>query len=542
LRALSGCPGSGIIGQGRHPQQRADCPRKGDHLTRSSPGPASFAALRGALLEGREPPPLGLFARRASYRWFVVGTVCIGSFMSQVDASMTQILLPRLERDFAVPLSAVSWVAVGYILAMASCMPIFGRLADMLGRKLLYLSGFLLFVLGSALCGLAPSLPMLIAFRVLQAIGAALITANSVAIVVLAMNPGERGRGLGLQSAAQAIGLGAGPALGGLILDTLGWHWAFWINVPVGLAGAVFGWLVLPQTRNLRQGDRFDWAGAVLIAPALTGAVAALNEGYAWGVTSPALIGSVLLAIVCLGLFTRAERRARTPLIDFRLLRESAFVIGNVANFLSYATLFGVFFLVPFVLVRVYHDSGFAAGLRLSIVPVMLGLLAPLGGILYDRFGARVVTVSGMLVCLLGLCVLHVFLDGAPADLGFVMLALAIFGVGQGLFISPNTSAIMATVPAELTGEAASLLNTVRFLGMSAGIAGASALLALRLAAETGPATGTTAASAATLVAGGRDVILLLGGFAALAGLLSLIRTVPRKARGAEDAEMAGGL
>ncbi|HSS86064.1 MAG TPA: MFS transporter [Reyranella sp.] len=509
-------------------------------MTDSSPGPVSIAALRDAVLKGREPPPLRAVARLASYRWFVVGTVCIGAFMGQIDASMTQMLLPRLEHDFAAPLSTVSWVAVGYILAMASCMPIFGRLADMVGRKLLYTSGFLVFVLGSALCGFASSLPELIGFRVLQAIGAALLTANSVAIVVLAMKPEERGRGLGLQSAAQAIGLGAGPALGGLILDTLGWHWAFWINVPFGLAGAVLGWLVIPQTRNLGTGGRFDWQGALLIAPALTAVVAALNEGYAWGATSPALIGCVVLAIVFLTLFVRTERRAETPLIDFRLLRQGAFVTGNVANFLSYAALFGVFFLVPFVLVRAYQDTALAAGLRLSIVPVMLGLLAPLGGALYDRFGARIVTASGMVVCIAGLAVLHVFLDGSAANMPLVMLALAIFGIGQGLFISPNSGAIMATVPAELTGEAGSLLNMVRNLGMSVGIAGASALLALRLAAATGLTGSTMDASAPTLVAASRDVILLLCCFVALAGALSLMRTVPRKTRGADDGEPEG--
>jgi nitrate/nitrite transporter NarK len=256
--------------------------------------------------------------------------------------------------------------------------------------------------------------------------------------------------------------------------------------------------------------------------------------------TSPALIGCVVLAIVLLTLFARAERRAETPLIDFRLLRQGAFLIGNVANFLSYAALFGVFFLVPFVLVRAYQDSALAAGLRLSIIPVMLGLLAPLGGALYDRFGARVVTASGMAVCIAGLGVLHVFLDGSAANMPLVMLALAIFGIGQGLFISPNSGAIMATVPAELTGEAGSLLNMVRNLGMSVGIAGASTLLALRLSAATGGKGSTMDASAQTLVAASRDVILLLGCFVAVAGALSLMRTVPRKARGADDGEQAG--
>lgn len=497
-------------------------------MTEPSPGPASIAALRAALFEGREPPPVRAIARLASYRWFVVGTVCIGAFMGQVDASMTQILLPRLEHDFAARLSTVSWVAVAYILAMASFMPIFGRLADMVGRKLLYTGGFLLFVVGSGLCGFAPDLPTLIGLRILQAVGAALLTANSIAIIVLAMGPQERGRGLGLQSAAQAIGLGVGPAVGGLLLDTLGWHWVFWINVPFGLVGAVLGWLVIPQTQHLQAAGRFDWKGALLIAPSLTALVAVLNQGYDWGITSPALIGCAVAAIVFLVLFVWAERRAETPLIDFALLREGAFRTGNIANFLSYAMLFGVFFLIPFVLIRVYQDSGLAAGLRLSIVPVMLGLLAPVGGLLYDRFGARVPTAAGMLVCIAGLAGLYVYLDGTAAGLPFVMLALALFGIGQGLFISPNSSAIMATAPTELTGEAGSLLNVVRYLGVSTGIAGSSAMLALLLGAA-GLDGGTVNAPAAALIAASRNVILLLGCFGIAAAVLSLIRTAPRR-------------
>src|SRR6516165_9193736 len=250
-------------------------------------GPASIAALRDAVRNGREPPPARIVARLKSYRWFVVGTVCVGAFMGQVDSSIAQMLLPRLEVEFGARLSTVSWVAVAYLLAMAAFLPVFGRLADMVGRKLLYTGGFLLFVLSSALCGLAPSLPVLIAFRIAQGIGAALLSSNSVAIVVTAAGPAQRGRALGVLSAAQAVGLSAGPALGGLVLDLLDWRWVFWINVPIGLAGTVLGWFVLPPTQDLPADSRFDWKGAFLIAPALTAFVAVLHEGYAWGRRRP---------------------------------------------------------------------------------------------------------------------------------------------------------------------------------------------------------------------------------------------------------------
>jgi EmrB/QacA subfamily drug resistance transporter len=492
-------------------------------MTDLAPEPASIAALRGAILRGSEPPPAAIFARRASYRWLVVGTVCIGAFMGQVDSSITQLLLPRLELEFDARLSTVSWVAVAYLLAMAAFLPIFGRLADILGRKLLYTGGFLLFVLGSALCGLSPNLPVLIGFRVLQGIGAALLSSNSVAIVVAAAGPQLRGRALGIQAAAQAVGLSAGPAIGGLLLELLDWRWVFWINVPVGLAGTVMGWFVLPPTKDLPEDARFDWKGALLIAPALTAIMVALNEGHAWGATSAPLLGAALLAIILLALFIRSERRAVAPLIDLALFEDRAFSLGSIAGLLSYAVLFGLFFLMPFIFVRAYHDSIFAAGLRLCIVPVLIGVVAPIGGVLYDKVGAQLPTGLGMLICIGALVMLGAVLDGTQESLPLVMLAFAVFGIGQGLFVSPNNSAIVAAAPARLTGEAGGLLNVTRTCGVSIGIAAASSLLAWRLAVLTGSGHSTLHASAGQLISAARDVIGLLGAFAAAAGAVSLV-------------------
>ena len=501
-----------------------------------APGPASIAALRDAVRSGREPPPAQVVARLKSYRWFVVGSVCVGAFMGQVDSSITQMLLPHLELEFQARLSTVSWVAVAYLVAMAAFLPIFGRLADMVGRKLLYTGGFLLFVLGSGLCGLAPDLPVLIAFRIVQGIGAALLSSNSVAIVVAAAGPARRGRALGIQSAAQAVGLSAGPAIGGLVLDALDWRWVFWINVPVGLAGTILGWFVLPPTKDLPDDSRFDWKGALLIAPALTALIAVLNEGYAWGASSSALLGCALLAVILLTLFVRSEKRAEVPLIDLTLFRQSSFTAGNIAGLMCYAALFGLFFLMPFIFVRAYHDSTPAAGLRLSIVPVMLGAVALLGGALYDRLGPRLLTVSGMFICVVALALLFAVLDGAPGGLPAVMLALAIFGAGQGLFISPNNSAIIAAAPASLTGEAGGLLNVMRSCGISVGVAAASSLLAWRLAILTGSGHNTLHAEAHQLLSASRDVIVLLGGFAAIAGAMSLTRPPSALPRGTQDA------
>lgn len=493
-------------------------------MSDASLGPGSLATLRDAVLRGREPPPAPGLTRLRAYPWIVVGTACIGSFMGQLDSSIAQMVLPRLEHEFSARLSTVSWVAIVYLLVMAAFLPIFGRVADMFGRKLLYTGGFLLFILGSALCGFAPNLPVLIACRVLQAMGAALLSSNSIAIIVMAVPADRRGRALGVQSAVQAVGLSAGPTIGGLLMDTLGWQWVFWINVPFGLAGALAAWFVIPLTQELPRGSRFDWMGAVLIVPALAALMTVLNQGNAWGIASPALLGCALLAMTLLTLFVRFERHAEMPLIDFSLFRHGAFASGNIAGLLAYAALFGIFFLMPFVFVRIYGDTALAAGLRLSIVPVMLGVIAPIGGALSDRLGSRSATVSGMLACVTGLVLLFTVMDGSPDSLMLVMLALAIFGFGQGLFVSPNNSSIMASAPANLTGEAGGLLNVMRCLGIGVGIAATSSILSWRLEALTGHGDGTINVATHALLQASRDSILLLVLFAAAAGAVSFLR------------------
>jgi EmrB/QacA subfamily drug resistance transporter len=255
------------------------------------PSAVSFSALRDAVLNGYAPPATPFITRLAGYRWIVIGTVCIGAFMSQFDASITQLLLPHLERDFYAKLSTVTWVAVAYLLANATFLPIFGRLADMVGRKLLYIASFVLFTVSSLFCGSADNLPMLIGFRVVQGIGGALLGSNNVAIVVSIAGPEQRGRALGIQSAAQAVGLGAGPPLGRLMLGALGWQWVFWINVPLGLVAAIIGRFFILQDEPAQKSDRFDWEGAFLIIPALAALMIVLNEAQRWGAVRRCCLG-----------------------------------------------------------------------------------------------------------------------------------------------------------------------------------------------------------------------------------------------------------
>lgn len=473
-----------------HAQGRPSPPQGNDGVAQLS-RPTWMARLL------HETPPLPLVAQHPAYLWFVVGTVCIGAFMGQLDASIAQQVLPELTRVFAAPLGAVEWVSIAYLLTLASLLAVVGRLADMVGRKALYTLGFLVFIVGSALCGAAPSLNVLIGARVLQAVGAAMLQANSVALIAAAAGSAHLGRAIGIQATAQAVGLSLGPALGGLLITTLGWRWVFFITVLPGIAGAILGWLVLPVTAGTRARQRFDLLGALLFAVGLTSLLAALTglqitlteQRIAWPTST--LAGLALLAALSLIAFAALERHTIQPLIDFTLLRSGQFTVGILAGLLSYAVLFGVFFLLPFYMSLVLHLSALQGGLVLTSVPVALGLTAPYSGALSDRLGARLLTALGIAlsgVALLALAVVTGSLLTTTTTLIVLVPSLIVFGVGQGAFTPPNNSAIMKAAPPHQLGMAAGLLNITRTAGTSMGIAISGVVLAIGIALVSHPA------------------------------------------------------
>jgi EmrB/QacA subfamily drug resistance transporter len=431
-----------------------------------------------------EPEPSAFLSKRASYPWLVVGVTCIGAFIGQLDASIVQLAMPEFERVFQARISAVSWVATAYLIAFASALPIFGRLAAIRGRKLLYIAGFVLFAGASLACGLAQNFPMLVAFRVLQGIGGAMLGANSVAILVKATDKGQRGRAMGVFAAAQAVGAGAGPVLGGIILDALGWRWIFWVNVPLGLAGAALAFLICPRSVDLDPDKRFDWLGVALLTPALIALVAALSEINAWGATSPAFLSVVAATAILLPLFVLRERRAAPPLVDVALFTNRAFAGGAVAVILSYAMLYGMFFLMSFSLMRGFRETASFAGLHLALVPVGLGAVAPFSGGIAERWGAWATKMAGIAMALAAVALLAAATATGEGGLAVVFVGLLLFGAGLGLFVAPNNNSTIAAAPARLSSEAAALINLMRVVGTGIGVASAGALLSWRLAAR----------------------------------------------------------
>ena len=230
----------------------------------------------------RRAKAAGVHPCKENAYWLAVGAVCVGAFMGQLDASIVTVALPTLQRTFDASVGAVTWVGLSYLLVLVATVAAVGRFADMWGRKLLYVYGFGIFIVGSALCGLAPSLGALIGFRALQAVGAALLQANSVAIIVLAVPKGSLGKAIGIQGAAQAVGLALGPTVGGFLLAAGGWRLIFYVNVPFGLVGMIAGILLVPRSRHLQARVSFDWAGLALFFPAVVALLSAVSFGTRW--------------------------------------------------------------------------------------------------------------------------------------------------------------------------------------------------------------------------------------------------------------------
>jgi EmrB/QacA subfamily drug resistance transporter len=471
-----------------------------------------------------EPAPLQLATRQSWYPWLVVGVTCIGGFIGQLDASIVQLALPTFEREFNANLDAVSWVAIAYLLAFASTLPIFARLSETKGRKTLYLAGYAIFTLASGLCSMAPDLRLLIAFRVVQGIGGALLGANSITILVKAAGPEGRGRAMGIMAAAQAVGVSAGPVIGGLLLQGLGWRWIFLVSVPCGLAGVILGWIALPQTERATSSKRFDLWGALLLTPALTSVVLMLSEVQAWGLKSVEMFCALLVAAIFLPLFLWREWREPEPLIDLRLFRSPAFSGGLVAVNLSYALLYSMFFLMSFLFIHGLNQSPISAGMHLALIPIALGLVAPFSGGIYSRIGARTMTTLAMLLCITALVLLSRSLAAPVVNDSHIMAELALFGVGLGMFIAPNNSATIAAAPESRTGVAGGMLNLMRVLGCAFGIAAASAAFSWRIYMLTGRGNATRHATTQAIMVATVEVLWLLGGFAVAAGSCALLR------------------
>ncbi len=461
-------------------------------------------------------------------KWVVLAILGVGVFMATLDSSIVNISLPTIANDFHVPLSgAIEWVIIAYLVVTAGVLLTAGRLADMIGRKTVWVAGLIIFTAGSALCGAAPTLALLIVFRALQGIGGSLLFAASPAMLTGAFPASERGRALGLNAVIVSLGVSVGPTLGGF-LTAISWRLIFYVNVPIGIIGILATIFVLKERLN-RSPGRFDPLGALLLAFGLVCITAALSFGQEIGWSSPLVILAIIAGVIALIILPFVELRVANPIIDMRLLRNRVFVSANLSLVLSFLALFAVSFMLPFYLEQSRGLSTQEAGFLLTPLPLMIAIIAPISGTLADRIGTRWLAASGLAIACIGL----VFISqlNAHTSIWGIIWRLAFTGVGQALFQSPNNSALMGSAPREQQGSASGFLATGRVVGQSISVALAGTIFASLGGAAAGailsmshPNTTQQAALQATFAHSFQVTFLVCAGIAAIGVFASLVR------------------
>ncbi|MBE3584248.1 MAG: MFS transporter [Limnochordaceae bacterium] len=460
-------------------------------------------------------------------RWVILTALGIGTIMGPLDGSVVNIALPQIRLSFQVSLASVEWVSMIYLLVISSLLLTYGRVGDLYGHRPVYLAGFTVFTAGSLLCSLAPTLPSLLLFRAIQAIGAGMLMASGPAILTDVFPPLERGQALGINAMVVAVGLAAGPIVGGYLVDHLGWRSIFYVNLPIGLVGTWWAARVLPPVRpnpatptlssalptpavalepaqvssdgpggttasepsdglsatarpGIGSAVTFDPGGAISISVALGALLLAISYGGSWGWTSVPVLALFAGGVALLATFISIERRHPAALVDLDLFRNRLFSAANLSSLLNYLTQFIVTFLMPFYLQDLLGLSPSRAGELLIAYPLTVMLVAPFAGWLSDRLGSLHLAAAGMGVMAVAIFFLSQL--NAAAAAGDIVWRLALFGLGTGLFQSPNNSAIMGSVPRPRLGQASGMLATMRNVGMVLGIAVSGATFSSRQA------------------------------------------------------------
>ncbi|MBS3975392.1 MAG: MFS transporter [Syntrophomonadaceae bacterium] len=405
---------------------------------------------------------------RIHRHWLVLASVSMGTVLMVTNGTIVGVALPTMAYEMQTDLAVIQWVVLAYLLALSALLPITGRLSDMFGRKLMYCTGLIIVVIGAIACAVAPNLGWLIAARVLMALGAAMPMSNGQAIVTSVFPAKERGMALGITGSMVAIGTMAGPVIGGFLIQWAGWPAVFLVNIPLGfVAFAAAAWLLPKDNGGCRQ-ESFDFAGAGLFIAATVALLLAVAMAPVWG-TGPATWLAAITALGAMLLFVARERRTQYPLIDLDLFRIRLFSLSIGAAFLSFVAMSATAILTPFYLQDILGFPPSSLGLLLLPYPVVLCIVAPVSGYFSDKIPGVFLTTTGLLINGAGL----IWLASIDPSQGLwvILTCMSILGFGMGLFLSPNNSAVMGSVPEQRLSVANGMNSLIRNLGMVIGTA-----------------------------------------------------------------------
>ena len=400
-------------------------------------------------------------------KWGAMLAIGIGMFMGALDMSIVNISLPTLMLQLNTEFVVVQWVIISYNLVMTSVMLGVARLGDMYDKKTLNIWGLILFTIGSLLCGFSPNVGWMIAFRVFQGVGAVILQALGMAIIVESVPPEERGRSIGILGGTSSIAFALGPAIGGIILGSIGWRWIFLFNVPFGIFAIWASFRFLPKIPSREKNQEFDALGAVMMFIALGCFALGMTLGQDQGFRENIVRLLLLIAFIGVVIFIYAEKKLTFPMIDLSLFKNITFCFNLMMGFIAFVTLSG-FFLMPFFLQFVRHYTPKQIGFIMMVTPVCVGIFSLISGNLSDRIGTQGLSITGLFIMATG-CIAVSTLTPETGVAGY-LLRLVPLAVGLGTFSTPNNSAIMGAAPPERLGVASGLLSLTRSLAQTAGM------------------------------------------------------------------------
>jgi len=474
----------------------------------------------------------GVSADHAHYKWWALSCTSLGMLLATVNSGTLVIALPNLEQALGVDLLTLVWVILAYMIASTVLVLTFGRLSDVFGRKKAYAAGFLIFSLASLGAGFASGGTDLIVWRIVQGVGAALIFANASALVTDAFPKEELGMAMGTNVMVAAVGLVLGPVLGGLLVE-ISWHWVFWFNVPFGLLGTAWAWLVLRELVVPEKEHRFDWWGTVTFVVGLTGLTYGVSRGGLLSWTDTLTLVGIGLGAVLLPLFVLVERRVAEPMLDLSLFRDRGFSSATGAAFLGGLSRFSLTFVFVLYFQGALGDDPILAGVKLAPLAVGMLISSPLAGRYADRHGARLLAAAGLVVSGVGMIGMTMLDTGTAYAITAGWLLLT--GLGSGMFNSPNTAAMMGAVPAHRRGIAAGTRMMLQNTGSVLSIAILLAIVTAAVPKETllsifsGLTTGLSDAALAPFIHNLHIAMWVLAGTSFLGAFVSLLR--PRQQR-----------
>lgn len=465
--------------------------------------------------------------KKIDYKWIALSCTTLGALFSVLSGSTLMIALPEIMKDLNASMNIIMWTVMIYMLVLTILVPSIGRVADMIGRKNLFVSGFIVFTIGSVLCGFSVSGGELLLFRFVQSVGGALLIANSTPIVADAFPKNELGKALGINGMVISVASVIGPILGGILIR-FGWRFIFFFNVPIGILGTIWAIIQLREIEGLPEKQKFDWGGTITFTIGMTSFLLALTFGGFFGWIHFSIAILFFIAVIFLVLFWYIESKIEQPMLDLELFKTRILTFAFSSTLLNGVARGAIVFLLVFYFQGIKGIDPLVSGMLLAPFALSMMIMAPISGWLSDKIGSRELSSVGLFISAIGM--LGMVFISADSSLVGLCIWMFISGLGSGMFFSPNTSAIMGSVPVERRGIAAGVRSMMNNAGSVISIAISMAIISTSIDPKamqglfSGTQVGAQGIAVGNFISGLRSAFIISFIISIIAAVLSFLR------------------